>query len=260
MVHRRPREELGPFQFAVLLLSLALLLGLTAEILLPVPEEVSRLVFFVDTAVCGILFVDFSYRFRRAPSKLAFMKWGWLDLLACVPAVEVLRYGRIFRVVRVVRMIVAIRSLRRFIELLLESKARAGFAAVFVIAFVVVSFGSAGMLLAERTPEANILTAEDALWWSLATVTTVGYGDHYPVTTAGRIIATFVMVSGIGIFGTMSGVAAGFFLGEKKDEPASRQAQREILEHVDALQRELAHLRAARGEPPSPGRPTTDQT
>jgi voltage-gated potassium channel len=253
MGRRPPPEELGPFQFAVLVLSLALLLGLAAEWLLPVPEEVSRLVFYIDTAVCVVLFIDFSVRFRRADSKLAFMKWGWLDLLASVPAVDALRFGRLFRIVRVLRMVVAIRSLKRLLELVWASKSQAGVAAVFVIAFLVVSFGSVGVLLAERTEEANIKTAEDALWWSMTTVTTVGYGDHYPVTNAGRVIATLLMISGIGIFGTLSGVAAGIFLGDKKTEPASRNAQREILDHIDALERELAELRAARssGDHPS---------
>lgn len=244
-------EEFGPFQFAVLVLSLVLLLGLTAELLLPVPREIQRLVFIIDTVVCLVLFIDFAVRLRAAPSKLRFMKWGWIDLLASIPAVEVLRYGRIFRIVRIVRMIVAIRSLNRFLRILWESKAHAGAAAILVIAFLVISFGSAGVLLAEQTPDANIRTAEDALWWSITTVTTVGYGDRYPVTTAGRLIATLLMVSGIGLFGTLSGVAASFFLGDEKDAPASREAQRAMLARLDALQRELAELRAL-GSSPSP--------
>lgn len=254
-----PPQEYGPFQFAVLVLSLVLLVGLAAEWLLPVPRELSRLVFFIDTAVCGVLFIDFVVRFRAASSKLAFMKWGWIDLLASVPAIEVLRFGRVLRIVRIVRMVVAIGTLRRFLQMLWSSKARAGGAAILVVAFLVISFGSAGVLLAERTPEANIVTAEDALWWSMATVTTVGYGDRYPVTTAGRLIATLLMVSGIGLFGTLSGIAASFFLGGDKDAPASRTAQRQMLERMDALQHELAHLRAERLErgmdprpPPSP--------
>lgn len=157
-------------------------------------------------------------------------------------------------------MVVAIGTLRRFLELVWASKAHAGVAAVSVMAFIVVSFGSAAVLLAERTEEANILTAEDALWWSMTTVTTVGYGDRYPVTDAGRVIASLLMICGIGIFGTLSGVAASLFLGDKKDEPADRDTQREILAHIDALQRELADLRAARPAmptraPPEPGAP-----
>ncbi|HEX2099814.1 MAG TPA: hypothetical protein VHF69_04070, partial [Candidatus Synoicihabitans sp.] len=111
-------DELGPFQFAVFLLSLALLVGLAADWFFSLPREVERLIFFVDTTICGVLFTDFLVRWKAARWRPSFMKWGWIDLLASVPAVDVLRFGRVLRIVRVIRMIVAIRSLRRFVEIL----------------------------------------------------------------------------------------------------------------------------------------------
>jgi voltage-gated potassium channel len=66
---------------------------------------------------------------------------------------------------------------------------------------LIVIFGGIGVYLAERgNPGANITRLGDALWWAVVTIATVGYGDYYPVTTLGRIIAVFVMLSGIGIF------------------------------------------------------------
>lgn len=163
---------------------------------------------------------------------------------------EALRWGRAFRIVRVVRIMMAVRSLRRLLRILFASRRRAGAASLFVITFLVVSFGSLGVLLAETTPEANIRTAEDALWWCMTTVTTVGYGDRYPVTDAGRAVATFVMIAGIGLFGTLSGVAASFFLGdaEEKHTAATGEAQAAILARLDALQRELAEVRSTRSD------------
>lgn len=237
--HETP-ETLGPFQFVVLVLSFVLLGGIAAEWLLPVPIEVQRVIFFIDTAVCGIFLLDFAIRFRAAPSKLRFMKWGWIDLLASIPAVEALRFGRIFRLVRIVRLLSTFRSLHEFFRVLVASKSSAGVASVFVVAFMVVSFGSVGILLAEAdAARANIHTAEDALWWSMATVTTVGYGDTYPVTNAGRLIASVLMVTGIGLFGTLSGVAASFFLGDRSAEPEDHRQRREILERLDALQKQI---------------------
>ena len=57
----------------------------------------------------------------------------------------------------------------------------------------------------------NIKTAEDALWWAMTTITTVGYGDRYPTTTEGRRVAAGLMAVGVGLFGTLSGVAASWF-------------------------------------------------
>lgn len=251
MVSRQqPPDELGPFQFAVLLLSLALLLALVMEWVFDVPGEVTRLVLFLDAAVCAVLFVDFVVRFRAAPSKLAFMKWGWIDLLASIPAFEIARAGRVLRIVRVIRLIMAVGTFRRFLQILWASKTQAGLVSVVVIAFLVMSFGSIGILFAElNSPDGNIRTAEDALWWSLTTVTTVGYGDHFPVTTAGRIVAGLLMICGIGIFGSLGGIAASFFLGGGKDEPASLSNQEQMLARIASLQQEIEALRRDRMPP-----------
>lgn len=237
-------EELGPFQFVVLALSFVLLAAIAAEWLFHLPREVTRLIFFIDTAVCIVFLIDFILRFHAAQSKWRFMRWGWIDLLASIPAIEALRWGRIFRIVRIVRLATSIRSFRRLMQILAASKARAGVASAFVITFLVVAFGSIGVLLAEQTPDANIVTAEDAIWWSMTTVTTVGYGDRYPVTTPGRMIATLLMVCGIGLFGTLSGVAAGVFLGER-EHPASHEMQERMLARIEILQSRLDALSAS---------------
>ncbi len=206
-------RELGPFQLALFALSALLLLGLAAEMLLPVPREISRLVFFIDFAICVVLLIDFAVRFATAESKLRFMKWGWIDLIASIPMIETLRWGRLFRIIRVIRLVVAFRSVRHFFGALFGNRRQAGLVSLLVFTIVVVSFASTGILLVETSPESNIRTAEDALWWAMTTITTVGYGDRFPVTNAGRIIASAMMLCGIGLFGSLSGVAASFFIG-----------------------------------------------
>jgi len=66
--------------------------------------------------------------------------------------------------------------------------------------------------------KSNIKSAEDAIWWTIVTVTTVGYGDKYPVTTEGRVIGILVMVAGVGLFGTYTGFIASLFVGQNRDE------------------------------------------
>lgn len=86
-------------------------------------------------------------------------------------------------------------------------------------------FSSIAILNFEKTPEANIKCPEDALWWSFATITTVGYGDKFPVTTEGRIVAVILMVAGVGLFGTFTAFVASFFVGaEQKKEETEIQA------------------------------------
>jgi voltage-gated potassium channel len=212
-MRRHAREELGPFQLALVVLSAVLLLGLAAKMLLPVPREIKRLVFYIDFTICVLLLVDFVARFAAAESKLAFMKWGWIDLVASIPVVEPLRWGRLIRIIRMTRLMVALRSDQHFLGALLGTRRQAGLASLLVFAILVLWFASTGILLAETSPASNIRTAEDALWWAMTTITTVGYGDCYPVTNAGRAVASLTMLSGIGVFGALGGVAASYFIG-----------------------------------------------
>ncbi|GAB5562140.1 MAG: hypothetical protein SynsKO_37870 [Synoicihabitans sp.] len=242
-------EDMNPFQFGILILSMALLAGLAAELVFKVPAEVERLILFIDTTICALLFIDWLVRFFDADSKAQFMKWGWIDLLACIPTVEAFRWLRLFRIVR---LLLAVRTFSRFRRVLESSKTSAGLSGIGVTAMLMISFGSTGVLLLEHQhPDANITTAEDALWWAVVTTTTVGYGDFYPVSTGGRVVAAMLMITGIGLFGTLSGVAAGMFLGGEKDAPASHAAQRDMLARIEAMHKELHELHLdQRGEDP----------
>jgi len=86
-------------------------------------------------------------------------------------------------------------------KILLPLKPNVDVIILATLALLIVIFGGIGVYLAEHTHQgANITNLGDALWWAVVTISTVGYGDLYPVTTVGRIIAVFVMLSGIGIF------------------------------------------------------------
>ncbi len=239
-------EKIGPFQFIILVLSLFVLAALAAETFFTLPPPITRILRAVDTLACGVFLIDFVVRFRAAPSKRAFMRWGWIDLLASIPAFELGRWGRSVSIFRIIRLLRGVRSLQRLVALLFVNKRRGGVASVVVLTFLLVTSASVAILVFEQAPPSNIRTAEDAVWWSVTTITTVGYGDRFPVTTAGRLIAAVLMFSGVGLFGTLSGIVASVFLGNVKAE------EDEILVEVRALRAEVAALR---GPPPPPHHP-----
>jgi voltage-gated potassium channel len=243
-----PHPELKPFQAIILVLSLVAVLALSAELLFTIPPEAQRVMRWVDNVICVVFLTDFVTRFYRAESKLAFMKWGWVELLASIPEVQFLRWGRLFRVFRILRIILITRSLRQYLAELFQNRTRGGVASVFLITFLIMSFSSVTILLAERAPNSNIRTAGDAVWWSITTITTVGYGDKFPVTSIGRGIAALLMIAGVGLFGTLSGVIASFFLGHHRDEQFREQ---ELRNELKLLHAELAALRTR--QPGSPG-------
>ena len=112
---------------------------------------------------------------------------------------------------------------------------------------------SIGVLYVEgASPDANITDASDAIWWTYVTITTVGYGDRFPVTNWGRIVGVFVMTAGVGLFGTLSGFLAQSFLSpSKKQEPETATVEAadpkariaEIVRLIEAQEKATADLK-----------------
>ena len=73
------------------------------------------------------------------------------------------------------------------------------------------------LLFEEKTRAGNIHTYPDALWWAIVTVTTVGYGDRYPVSEGGRVVAAVLMLVGIGLIGVLTATVASVFIKEHTD-------------------------------------------
>lgn len=230
------REQLTIFQLVLLILSIAVLAALLLDTVAPVTDEVSRIIHIFDTCVCVLLLVDFGARLWRAPDKRKFMKWGWIDLLASIPNVEWLRAGRLVRILRILRLLRALRAGHRVLQLILSNKPKSAFASVGLSSILLITISSVIVLVVETGPEANIQTAEDALWWSVTTVTTVGYGDKYPITTEGRILAMVLMVCGVGLFGTLSGLMASLLLGGREEESSE---MRVVLNKLERLEQQL---------------------
>ena len=228
--------KIGIFQIALLILSILILIALTFDAVFNLPTEFSRLIQSVDFLVCTMMGIDFFYRLYHAENKINFIKWGWIDLVASIPNLDILRWGRLVSVLRIIRVLRALRSLHRIIQIFLNNKVETGAVSLGLMAFLLIVFSSASILIVERGDNTNIKTAEDAVWWSMSTMTTVGYGDKYPVTHEGRIIGMFLMITGVGMFGGLSGLIASMFLGATKRE--SDQLT-EILQRLERLEEKI---------------------
>jgi len=206
-------SNVGIFQIAILILSILVLAALAADTLCEFPAAIHNLIQLVDASVCMVLLVDFFVRLSRAESKWAFMKWGWIDLIASIPNLDLLRWGRLVRILRIIRLLRAIRSIHRVVSIIFQNKLQGGAISLGLVAFLLIAFSSFSILICERSQDANIKSAEDAIWWSISTMTTVGYGDEFPVTTEGRVVGIVLMICGVGLFAGLSGMVASIFLG-----------------------------------------------
>lgn len=229
--------KISTWQCLMLFLSIYVLLVLLVATVFSLPPEVSRLLNAVDVAVCAVFAADFLIQLKAAKRKWSYLKWGWIDLISSIPSLPFLRLGRVARIVRILRLLRGVRSTRVIVKHLFENRARGTLATVALITFVLIVFSSIAVLNVETAPDSTIRSAEDALWWSLATVTTVGYGDVYPKTTVGHFVAAVLMIAGVALFGTFTATIASFFVHQ--DAKQEDEKMNAILQKLDALSQRL---------------------
>lgn len=222
------------YTFFMLALSVLALGALGVEAVAGLDEGSRQILSYADTFVCVLFFIDFLIMFTKAKNKRKYMlTWGWLDLLSSIPVLSALRWGRAARIMRIFRVLRGIRSARVLTLFILERRAESALLAAVLVSIILVAAGSITVLQFEAPePASNIKTAEDAVWWAVVTITTVGYGDRFPVTAEGRMTAMLLMVAGAGLLGTFSGFVAAWFLspGADKRENELSQLRQEVSE------------------------------
>ncbi len=203
----------------------------------------------VEWVVWGAFSLDYLVRLVLAERRGEFVRTHWLDL--CAVLLPLIRPLQLLRVVATV-LLVGQRA-RMATQIRLTT-----YVAGAVVALMM--FGSLAVLSVEReSPDGNIKTMGDAVWWSFTTMTTVGYGDHAPTTGLGRMIAVGLMLSGIALLGVVTANIAAWFIArfESDDVEGRRQtaAIEALSEEVRALRAQVAALSEAPG--PLPGKDRT---
>jgi voltage-gated potassium channel len=239
MTERAPR--LMPlyhlFMLALCVLALA---GILLQYAFRHDPEIELVLDAADFAICIAFAVDFLVSLWMAPNRMRYLvTWGWLDLLSAIPMIDAARWGRLARVARITRLLRSIRAARVLSTVILARRRQSTLLAASLVALVLITASSTAILHFEVSDEANIKTAENALWWAFATITTVGYGEYYPVTAEGRVVAAILMTAGVGLFGAFSAaLAAWFLIPENEATDAEIAAVREELQKLrEAVER-----------------------
>ncbi|WP_206057585.1 MULTISPECIES: potassium channel family protein [Nocardiopsis] len=204
-------------------------------------------------AVWVVFAADYATRLYLAPNRWTFIRGNLLDLMIVVLPM--------LRPLQLVRLLTVLSLLHRHMSVSLRGNVILYTAGITVIMLLMASLS---ILRAEQdAPGANITTLTDAFWWSLVTVSTVGYGDFYPVTGTGRLIAAFLFIMGIGLLGVITGTLSTWLVQRVDDgsdkhaqetDTATREQLRELTEQVRALRAELGRTAEA-AEPVPPDRP-----
>ena len=231
-------QGISPYQLFMLALSLWAILTLGAGTVFRLDSDTKTILDYADNAVCGLFFLDFLLSLYNAPRRWAYLaSWGWIDLLSSIPTVDALRWGRAARLMRILRVLRGVKSVRAIAQFVVARRAQSTFLATVLLSLLLVVFCSVAILQFETSADANIRSAEDAMWWAVTTMTTVGYGDTYPKSSEGRIVAVFLMAAGVGVFGMLSGLAATWFLSPAAEDTESDVEQLKAM--VADIQRRL---------------------
>ncbi|MFE6336683.1 potassium channel family protein [Streptomyces sp. NPDC057806] len=185
----------------------------------------------VEWVVWAAFAADYLVRLKLAEDRREFVRRHWLDL--CAVALPLIQPLRLLRLVSTLMLVG--RRARMASQVRLTT---------YVVGSVVglLMFGSLAVLSVERdSPDGNIKTLGDAVWWSFTTMTTVGYGDHAPTTGLGRVLAVGLMLSGIALLGVVTANIAAWFIARFEMDDVEERRQTEAIQ---LLTEEVRQLRA----------------
>ncbi|GAA0562088.1 potassium channel family protein [Paractinoplanes ferrugineus] len=185
-----------------------------------------------DVVIWSIFLVEYLIRLRLAKHKTRFIRTHWFDLAVLILPV--------LRPLRALRLLNALRVLNRHAVAWTRGRL-----AVYVISatVLIVLIAALAVLDAERGhPDSTITSYPQALWWAICTITTVGYGDLYPETVEGRLVAVALMIGGLGLIGFTTGSLASWIVDRLSD--ADRPTGAATRADMVLLLHEIRKLRA----------------
>jgi voltage-gated potassium channel len=230
-------------------------LAVMVVMLLPISEATYQLLTFYDTLISIIFLIDFFLNLKAAKKKSDYFikQRGWLDLIGSFPVFGIAKYGNLLRLARISRLVRIARRMsgekkKELVEDILQNR---GQYAVFITIFITILVLTVASVLVlqfeSQSPDALITTGWDAFWYSIVTITTVGYGDFYPVTLWGRITAMFIMFAGVGIIGALASILASLLVGSSTSTDAEQTPSETPIpaleQRLATIENELATVR-----------------
>lgn len=223
-------------ELPLLILALALVPMLIIPAVTDVPEPWDGVILAGDWFIWAVFAVDFTLKLAVAPRRAEYVRTHWLE--AAMVVLPFLRPLRVLRLLRLARVGVVLGVNVRLFRSIFAS--RGSKVLVASVLGILVAGAVLGYLAERGEPGAPIQTFDDALWWAIVTMTTVGYGDVFPTTPMGRAVGVALMLLGIAALSALTASIAAFFVREQGDDRLDR-----VLAELEQVRAELEALRAA---------------
>jgi voltage-gated potassium channel len=244
MIHIARREQLDfGYELFIAAVSVLSVFNLILIYFPRIDPDAVNVVYTINVILTMFFIYDFSLRFATAPDRkfYFFRNFGWADLLAIVPLFRIFRLFRIYKAYRIVKKY----GIKYILTYLSENRAASALYILILMVILIIEFGAILVLQAEgKSPDANITTAGDAIWWAYVTITTVGYGDRYPTTLGGRLVGILVMTTGVAVFATFAGLISSKLLAP----PEKKEIPEEVPSGEDNLSVKITELQKLLGE------------
>ncbi len=217
-----PRYGHG-FDYAMLTLILVSVLAMALETMQTLPQSAKTMLSLVNIVTMVLFTVEYGLRVWTAPIRwrYVFSFWGLVDLVSFLPfwlsigtGSQAIRILRMMRLLKLLRYIAAIDRMRRAFELVWRELLVVLFMAVlmmFITAVGIYNFEN------EAQPE-HFGSIPQAMWFAVTTLTTVGYGDAYPVTTGGKLFTFLILMIGLGVVALPAGVVSSGMTQAREEE------------------------------------------
>ncbi|MFV3350658.1 MULTISPECIES: potassium channel family protein [Aeromonas] len=211
-------------------------------------QQTLQLFYDLDSLICYFFLAHFAYGWIRASDRKAYFKANWIYLPGSLPMAEQLRWARLIQLWRVYQLFKEHPDLWAMFR---RERNETTLSGILFLFFLLLGVGSGVMYWIESgQPGSQIETPYDAFWWTLVTLSTVGYGDLVPKTEEGRFVASLLILFGVGLFGAISGFMASLFLQPNKGDGETdkwrhhyNNQQEELLREIRALRSEVQELK-----------------
>ncbi|MGE0227946.1 MAG: potassium channel family protein [Dehalococcoidia bacterium] len=224
------------------MLALVMIPLLLTPLIVELPPAVDQAITAGDWFIWAAFAVDYGVKLTVAPRPLEYARRNWIQaLVVFLPFLRPLRLLALFRLGRVAA------AVGLNVQLLRSLAYQRGTSFVLAAVMLIAVLGATTAFFAERdAASSNIRTFGDSLWWTLSTMTTVGYGDRYPVTALGRGVALALMLFGIAALSALTATVAAYIVRDHEDVQLA-----DLMSELRALREEVATLQNA-ASPPAP--------
>jgi voltage-gated potassium channel len=222
------------FDYIIQVLIILSLIAFSLETLPNNSQALQHILFYIEVFCVVVFSIEYLLRIYVAdqPLRYIFSFFGLIDLLAILPfylniAIDLrsLRAFRIFRIFRALKLVRYNRALRRF--RIATEIVREEIILFFMVASILIFLSAAGIYFFENEAQPKLFSSIfDSLWWAIVTLTTVGYGDVFPVTLGGKIFTFFVLIIGVGIVTLPAGIMATALTKARTIEEAEVQKEK----------------------------------